>query len=67
MFSPDRLAYSLPEASKALGLSVGMVRKIIRSGKLPARKAGERVLVLATDLKAYVEALPPVEVKTDAA
>jgi excisionase family DNA binding protein len=31
---------------------------LIREGRLPARKLGRKTLILATDLEAFLEALP---------
>jgi excisionase family DNA binding protein len=54
----EPLAYGPKEAARTAGLSRGMIFKLIREGKLPARKSGARTLILAVDLKAYLDGLP---------
>jgi excisionase family DNA binding protein len=54
-----RLAWSVSEISISTGLSVGFVRKEIRAGKLVARRAGRRVLVLDRDLQQYLSSGEP--------
>jgi len=58
MQTPIRRAYSVPEAMCVLGLCRDSVYKLIREGRLPARKIGRRTVVLETDLQAFLEALP---------
>ena len=59
-----KITYTLPEAAQALGLSISMVRKAIRTKRLVACKAGARVLVRHADLQAYADSLPVVEPKS---
>lgn len=56
-----REAWSAPELAVAYGLSVGFVRKQIRTGTLPAKKIGRRVIVLDEDLRNFLirHSLPP--------
>jgi excisionase family DNA binding protein len=49
-----RLTWGIAEISAVTGLSAGFVRKEIRAGRLAARRAGRRVLVLDHDLKRYL-------------
>lgn len=49
-----RLAWSIAEIANRTGLSIGFVRKEIRAGRLAARRAGRRVLVLDRDLQLYL-------------
>jgi len=58
METPHRRAYSVPETMCVLGLCRDSVYKLIREGRLPARKIGRRTVVLETDLQAFLEALP---------
>jgi len=58
MQPPNRRAYSIPEIMCLLGLCRDSVYKLIREGRLPARKIGRRTVVLETDLQAFLEGLP---------
>ena len=49
-----RVAWSLAEVSDSTGLSLGFLRNEVRRGALPVKKFGRRVLVLDSDLKAYL-------------
>ena len=55
---PGRLAFSVADVSDHLRVSTDTVVRRIRSGELPAKKIGARVIILAEDLKAYLEGLP---------
>ena len=50
----ERLAWSLKDISETTGLSVGFLRNEVRAKRLQLKKFGRRVLVLDTDLKAYL-------------
>ena len=67
MLLQNQLAYSLRDAAKMLGLSVPTLRKLIKSKRLTARAAGAKFLITAEDLKRYLDSLPIVEPKSDAA
>jgi len=54
----DRAAYSVPEALAKLGIGRDKLYKLIREGRLPARKLGRRTLILAPDLDAFLRSLP---------
>ena len=49
-----RIAWSLSDISEATGLSLGFLRNDVRRGSLRIRKFGRRVLVLDSDLRAYL-------------
>lgn len=49
-----RMAWSVSETSLTTGLSPGFIRKEIKAGRLRARRAGRRVLILDGDLRAYL-------------
>jgi hypothetical protein len=49
-----RLAWGVGDISTSTGLSPGFLRKQIKTGKLRARRAGRRVLVLDRDLRNYL-------------
>jgi excisionase family DNA binding protein len=59
----SRIYLSPKEVAEALGLSVHGVRRLIRSGRLPARRLrGGRAIRIATDdLDRLFEPLPPRE------
>lgn len=58
----EPLALSPREAAVFLYISKRSLSRLIRAGKLEARKAGPRTLVDVASLKAYYESLPK---KTD--
>ncbi len=47
----DRLAYSVVEAAKRLGVSADLVRSAIDRGEIAARRVGRRVLIPARELR----------------
>jgi hypothetical protein len=49
-----RAAWSLAEISGLTGLSVGYLRNEQRSGRLPVKRFGRRVVVLDKDLQLYL-------------
>lgn len=49
-----RIAWSISEIADVTGLSVGFLRNDVRRGALQVKKFGRRVLVLDSDLKAYL-------------
>ena len=52
------VAYNLPDACAAVGLSERTLRDAIRRGDLAVRYAGRKVLIRADDLAAWVDAMP---------
>lgn len=50
-----KLALSIAESSEKTGLSKSYLRLEIKRRHLPARKIGRRVLILADDLRNYLE------------
>ncbi len=59
----DRLAYSIEEATEAANTGKTALYEALGSGELPARKRGRRTLILAADLRAWLERLPALELK----
>ena len=59
----DRLAYSIEEATEAANTGKTALYEALGSGELPARKRGRRTLILAADLRRWLEKLPPLELK----
>ena len=59
----DRLAYSIEEAAEAANTGKTALYEALGSGELPAHKRGRRTLILAADLRAWLERLPALELK----
>jgi excisionase family DNA binding protein len=53
--SPEPLAYSVPDAARAIGVSKNMVWTLLRTGELRSFKLGARTLIAAQDLRVLVE------------
>lgn len=52
------IALTIPEAVKASGVGRSSLYEAIASGQLPARKLGRRTLIMANDLRNWLDALP---------
>ena len=50
----SKIAWSVLEISKATGLSAPFLRREIKSGVLPTKKFGRRILILDSALQAYL-------------
>jgi len=61
MSLPEPLALSIAEACSVARAGRTALYEAIRSGSLRAVKRGRRTLVLADDLRRYLESLPAVE------
>ena len=59
------LAYTVAEACAAARTGKTVLYEEIKSGALRAVKRGRRTLVLPTDLRDWVERLPPLQTKRD--
>jgi excisionase family DNA binding protein len=57
------LAYTVAEAGAAARTGKTVLYEAIKSGALRAVKRGRRTLVLPTDLRNWVERLPPLQTK----
>lgn len=53
--SSTRLSYRLEEVAESTGLSLGMIRKEVREGKLNVRHIGRAVVVLSEDLETWLK------------
>ncbi len=51
----EKLAYGIKNAAGMLDLSEAFLRKEIRAKRLKVKKFGARVLILNSDLQAYLE------------
>jgi excisionase family DNA binding protein len=58
------LAYNISEACAVARAGRTALYEAIRSGALRARKRGRRTLVLADDLRNWIESLPAIERKS---
>jgi excisionase family DNA binding protein len=58
------LAFSVAEACSAARIGRTSLYEAIRSGELRALKRGRRTIVLANDLRRYLESLPAVAPKS---
>ena len=58
------LAYSVPEACSLACAGRTSLYEAIKTGALRAIKRGRRTLILADDLRRWVETLPPVAAKS---
>lgn len=54
----ERLVYSASQLPAIMGLSLSTIERLLRSGELPARKAGTRTIILREDVEAWLRALP---------
>ena len=52
--APEPIAWSVAQAARALGLSVDTTYKLIRAGRIPARRVGGRLLVPARRLTEWI-------------
>ncbi|WP_336487414.1 helix-turn-helix domain-containing protein [Methylobacterium nigriterrae] len=54
----------MQEAAKSAGVGRTTIYEELARGRLHAKKVGRRTLILATDLEAWLQALPPAGSKT---
>lgn len=51
----DDAKLSIPEASKAIGISSNSLRRIIEQGRLPVLRILKKTLILASDVEKFLE------------
>jgi hypothetical protein len=54
----SKLAYSIPEAAEIASTSVSVLRRKIAAHDITVRYVGTKPVILADELKAWLEALP---------
>jgi excisionase family DNA binding protein len=63
---PTLLGYSLQDAAAAAGVGKTTIYSAVRSKELGARKRGSRTIILASDLKRWLEGLPQAQLRPEA-
>ena len=53
------LVLRLPDVARALACSETAARKLLQRGRIPSRKLGRSVVVLAEELHVYLQSLAP--------
>jgi len=61
---PDTISHTIADAVKISGLGRTMLYELIGAGKIEARKAGNRTLILVASLRAYIASLPMAEIRS---
>lgn len=56
---PFRLALRVRDAAAAIGVKQGLIYKLIRTGRLEAKKVGGCTIVTSAALQAYLDSLEP--------
>lgn len=54
----SHIAYTRVEAGQQVGVSADTIARAIRAGQLPAKRIGQRIVVLDEYLRRWVEGLP---------
>lgn len=54
----DKLAFTFDEAAAATGLTVYKIRDHVREGNLIAKRDGRTPIILADELRRFLESLP---------
>ena len=60
---PDTISHTIADAVKVSGLGRTMLYELIGAGKIEARKAGNRTLILDASLRAYITGLPTADIR----
>lgn len=58
------LAHTIADAAKISGIGQTSLYELIGTGKLEARKAGNRTLIPAESLRTYIANLPAADIRT---
>ncbi len=54
----DKLAVTIPEATRIIGVGRTTLYRLFEQGKLTPRKVGKRTLILMEELEAFIQSLP---------
>jgi excisionase family DNA binding protein len=60
---PEPIAHTIADAVKVSGLGRTTLYELIGAGKIEARKAGNRTLIPAESLRAYISSLPAADIR----
>jgi excisionase family DNA binding protein len=60
----EPIAYTIDEVTKLVGIGRTKLYEDINAGRLRARKAGTRTLILAADLHSWLDQLPQLKAGT---
>ncbi|WP_428489546.1 helix-turn-helix domain-containing protein [Rhodopila sp.] len=60
----DVLAYTITDCIRISGLGRTTLYEAIGAGKIEARKAGGRTLIMADSLRAFIAGLPAADIRT---
>jgi excisionase family DNA binding protein len=55
---PEKLAYTIKEASAALGVSKATIYRTLANGELHAKKLGSRTLIPADEIRRWISSFP---------
>jgi excisionase family DNA binding protein len=58
------IAHTIADAAKVSGLGRTSLYELIGAGRIEARKAGNRTLIPADSLRAYLASLPRADIRT---
>jgi excisionase family DNA binding protein len=56
----EPIAYTIEDAAKVVGIGRTKLYEAIKKGELPYKKLGRRTLILAADLRGWLDGLPSV-------
>jgi excisionase family DNA binding protein len=64
IFEPEQGAFSIVQAAAYCGVRCGAVEDAVRDGRLAGRRLGRNVIVLKSDLDAFLTSLDVIPVHT---
>lgn len=53
---PDRVGLRVDEVARAIGISVTMAYKLVKSGEIPSAKVGTRRIISVNKLREWIDA-----------